>query len=108
MAKVRVEEIVSRAVSGAYASSLGIAAVEAIGAGNAEVTPTGTSARIFGPAAKEMDVYVRNWGGQIYVTKGAGTPVVTALNGTVVEAGEYLPVHLLAGESIAVMTASVA
>lgn len=108
MAKVRCEELVSRQVLGGLVSTLSVAAIEAIGAGNSEVTPSGASQVAFGPADKEMDVYVRNFGGQVYVTKGAGTPVATAANSTLLSAGEYLPVHLIKGESIAVITASVA
>ncbi len=108
MAKVRCEELVSRGIAGALSSSLSIAAIDSIGAGNTEVTPSGSSQIAFGPAAKEMDVYIRNFGGQVYVTKGSGVPQATSANGTLLSAGEYIPVHLIKGESIAVITAAVA
>lgn len=68
----------------------------------ATTTPvTGTSAIVFGPVPRQTDVAVTAYGGQMYVTKGAGAIVATAANSKWLKPDDVLPLRLDPGESIA-------
>lgn len=107
MASVRCEELGFDSVRADYLpGALPVTAIGTIGGSNTTTTPSGTSAVAFGPAGRTMSVKITSIGGQIYATKGSGTPVATAGNGTWVDTAGFAVIRLKAGESIAVITAS--
>lgn len=105
MASVRCEELAFDSVRGDYLpGALPVTAIGTIGSANTTTTPTGTSAVAFGPAARTTTVKVTSIGGQIYATKGTGTPVAAAANGTWIDTAGFAVMRLERGESIAVIT----
>ena len=108
MASVRCEELGFETIRANYQPGAeAVTAVSMIGGANTTTTPSGTSAVAFGPLAYAASVLVTSFGGQVYVTKGKQTPVATAANGKLLDTGEFVVLNLKAGESIAVITATV-
>lgn len=105
MASVRCEELGFDSVRADYLpGALPVTAIGTIGGSNTTTTPSGTSAVAFGPAGRTMSVRVTSIGGQVYATKGRGTPVATAGNGTWIDSASFAVLRLNQGESIAVIT----
>lgn len=109
MASIRCEELfydLTRDRPG-LGDGTGNSTVLAIGAANTTTALTVSSAVVFGPAARQMNVYVECDGAAAYVTKGV-SPVATAANSRRIKDGTYAQFTLAMGESLAAITATIA
>lgn len=107
MASIRCEELAfdeTKTSDGASPDGTGNSAIVSIGTGNTVTALTGTSAVVFGPVARQVNVYVECNGAAAYVAKGA-SPVAAAANSKRVMDGTYAQFTLFPGESLAAITA---
>lgn len=107
MASIRCEELAfdeTKTSDGASPDGSGNSAIVSVGTANTITTLTGSSAVVFGPTARQVNVYVECNGAAAYVAKGV-SPVATAANSKRVMDGTYAQFILEKGESLAAITA---
>ena len=109
MASIRCEQLAydeTMTADGGSPDGSGGAAIVSIGTANTTTALTGSSAVVFGPVARQINVLVEVDGSAALVTKGA-SPTVTDANGKRIKDGTYAQFTLFPGESLAAMTVTI-